>query len=618
MVHAGVIADCESRHALQDRKKAGGVVNGLRWCRIGSRHLVLIAVIFFILGGCGSSSAIPAGGGGVSPYALPFQTGTQIAIGPGDGTGPGGLHDDNFHSVPGYTLNGAGTNPGDVRDASLDLLTTSAGVPVVPIAPGRVLSAWPECNMVLVDHGSGVWVTYLHLQVAVGKNQAVGRDTILGRVLPPYNHRGTNCGDWSTAPHVHFAFLNGSGNTGHYVSMAGWVLCGHTVASNGAIQGLGSPGGSYFAVPNCDASPTTDTLRDGEQFVSQSTNPTEVNTGQTVSISFTERNTGNRNWSDADGYDLACHQNCFGVSKVGFNGQTVAPNGTFQFSITFPVSIAPGTYRTDWVMEHSGKQFGHDLWIDIVVHSGGSPPSASSCSMPSLQGPGSATYVLNADITLTWYTDCAQSYVELSGGPYGTLSFGGWQGNQSQHIGQMYPGTYSWHVKGRTSGGNETGWSTTWSFAIAAQGAPPSATNTPIPAATNTPNPAATNTPVPASTNTPVPGPTNTPLPTPTNTPCPYQNNYGQFPTFYAQSNFQGQSVTFTLNPGDDLFFTFPNWLQQNLQSFTDPYGAFHIVTFHIPDHGGNLAHWDASQSSLHGGDGYMGSASVEIYFRRC
>ncbi len=129
---------------------------------------------------------------------------------------------------------------------------------------------------------------------------------------------------------------------------------------------------------------------------------------------------------------------------------------------------------------------------------------------------------------------------------------------------------------------------------------------------TDTPYP--TTTPYPTAT----PYPTPTPMPTPTNTPCPYVNNYGQFPTFYSSTNFGGSGYTVSLSPGQDLFFTFPGWLQQNLQSFTDPYGAFHIVTFHTATYGGNLAHWDAQNPGpLPAVDGYQYTASVEVYFHR-
>jgi serine/threonine-protein kinase len=152
--------------------------------------------------------------------------------------------------------------------------------------------------------------------------------------------------------------------------------------------------------------------------------------------------------------------------------------------------------------------------------------------------------------------------------------------------------------------------------------APGGPTPTPYPP-TDTPYPTVSSmiptfTPTNTPTDTPTPTATPTLVPTPTNTPCPFVDNHGQFPTFYASPNWQGQSVTFQLNPGQDLFFVFPGWLQQNLESFTDPFGAFHIVTLHTTNFGGNFAHWDTAQPGpLQDVDGYKRSASVEIYFHR-
>jgi murein DD-endopeptidase MepM/ murein hydrolase activator NlpD len=100
-------------------------------------------------------SAVTGIDGGVSPFGMPFATGTSVEVAQGP-------HAVNYHSVPGYTFTGASTVA-----ASLDIATTSAGVAVRPVASGRVLAAWPTCNVVVVDHGGGVWVEYVHLQVAV-------------------------------------------------------------------------------------------------------------------------------------------------------------------------------------------------------------------------------------------------------------------------------------------------------------------------------------------------------------------------------------------------------------------------------------------------------------------
>jgi hypothetical protein len=75
------------------------------------------------------------------------------------------------------------------------------------------------------------------------------------------------------------------------------------------------------------------------------------------------------------------------------------------------------------------------------------------------------------------------------GAPYGTLSFGGGgRAKSSVHIGQMWPGTYTWHVKGRSSSGQETSWSANRSFTIQSVTGPV-VTNPPAPIVTDRPPP---------------------------------------------------------------------------------------------------------------------------------
>ena len=352
-------------------------------------QVAFVAAAVLILGGCltgfalaavSTQSAAPAtadviadagGAGGVSAFGLPFATGTRISI-------TKGPHSDNYGSVQGpdnvvYWLSGQGSVL-----ASIDL-GTRVGEAVHPVSSGRVLAAWPECNVIVVDHGDGVWAEYVHVVVAVSNGQAVDRNTVLGTVRDGYDRRGQRCNDYSSGPHLHFAFISGSGTSGTYVGIAGKVLCGHTINSNGDIVGLGTLGGGDFTVPNCDA-----------------TGP-----------------------------------------------QPVTPKPVTPQPVTpAPVTPAPVT-----------------------------PPAAagqSSCDVPSLASPGSSqSFASTQDVTLSWDTNCSQTYAELTGAPYGTLSFSGWQSGRSIHIGQMWPGTYTWHVKGKSAAGQETGWSDTRSFTIA-------------------------------------------------------------------------------------------------------------------------------------------------------
>jgi len=246
----------------------------------------LILGVAAILAGCGTtgtpapSSSDAAASPGGSPVALgptPALTLTPAPTGPsgfafpyaaGTVATPGDLrlHDDNFRSLyspasgstrqgPTYNLVGAAdkptASPPGVPDASLDLIA-DAGTPVIPLAAGTVLAAWPECQTVLVDHGRGVWVEYVHLAVSVAWGMSVTRSTVLGTVEPkPAPNTTLPCGLTSNAAHVHIAFLTGSGTTGQYASMAGRVLCGHAVTTTGGIDGLTAGPGAPFTIPDC-------------------------------------------------------------------------------------------------------------------------------------------------------------------------------------------------------------------------------------------------------------------------------------------------------------------------------------------------------------------------------
>jgi len=113
------------------------------------------------------------------------------------------------------------------------------------------------------------------------------------------------------------------------------------------------------------------------------------------------------------------------------------------------------------------------------------PPSAPAA--PSLNNPPNvASLPRSTDVTLSWNaaSNATQYKVELWGGPYSLMTPCDWQSGTSCHIGTMWPGTMSWHVKARNGSGQESNWSDTWSFTIYQEATP---TFTPLPAATTPP-----------------------------------------------------------------------------------------------------------------------------------
>ncbi len=178
------------------------------------------------------------------------------------------------------------------------------------------------------------------------------------------------------------------------------------------------------------------------------------------------------------------------------------------------------------------------------------PPPGGVPAPPTLVSPVNGSgWPQTQDVTLSWSTAGVQSYTELWGDPYGTLTFGGWNARTSLHIGQMWPGTYSWHVKAANSLGQQSDWSPTWTFSI---GVPPP-TNTPVPLAD----------------------------------PCAGATNG---PSLYSNSSTQGPCHTFA--PGD-----YPDLsaygLDQNVSSLRDPSGAYHVTLFDQPGMSGTPGYFD-------------------------
>jgi hypothetical protein len=392
------------------------------------------------------------------------------------------------------------------------------------------------CNVVVVDHGGGIWAEYIHVQVTVASGQYVDRNTTLGFVLGAYDHSTTSCGDHSSGPHLHLAFINGSGSSGSYVPIAGRVMCGHTVDGAGNLSGLGSVGGAPFRVPDCETA--------SQPVVTPTPRPVATPTPRPV--------------------------------------VTLTPQP--------PVAVTPAPKA-----------------------------AAGSCDIPSPSVPGSgSSFGSIQDVSLSWSGNCPQTYAELSGAPYGTISFGGWQTASGVHIGQMWPGTYTWHVKGRSASGQETGWSAAWSFTIR-NAAGPVVTAPPAPR-TDPPAPVVTDAPpayppAPVVTNPPTTVVTPPPTATPTRTPCPFMDG-GTGVTFYSGPNFTGQSWTWYVPAGNgDAYADLPSGLFRNLGSFYVSNNAWHVVLYQGENGTGNLGHYDGSWANV---DSYWhNSESVKIYINR-
>jgi outer membrane protein assembly factor BamB len=206
------------------------------------------------------SHAAPSTVGPEPAWALPFPTGTSVSI------GPKGIHGDNFRSIVDDRTHTVYRFANPTDPDSLDLVlepeqTGTSSVATTPLASGTVLAVWAKCHVVLIDYGNGWWSIYLHLaNISVSSGDSVTVNTKIG--TPTTNvQSNTTCGnEQSSAEHVHFAFLNGSGRNGSYVPMLGRTLCGHSVVEQNndptdiILQGLTQTKDQVFTVPQCTSS----------------------------------------------------------------------------------------------------------------------------------------------------------------------------------------------------------------------------------------------------------------------------------------------------------------------------------------------------------------------------
>lgn len=149
-----------------------------------------------------------------------------------------------------------------------------------------------------------------------------------------------------------------------------------------------------------------------------------------------------------------------GGSRVLLDQQQVRPGeyGTFTFSVTAPKD--PGSYQEFFRPVIEGRRWLPDIgiyWSVDVMPADTQPVPVSPANGMSLG--------TSEPVSLAWSSSDEESFVELWGGPYDRMNFGGWQRRSRLDIGAMWKGSYSWHVKTRR-GGVEGPWSPTFTFAV--------------------------------------------------------------------------------------------------------------------------------------------------------
>lgn len=147
------------------------------------------------------------------------------------------------------------------------------------------------------------------------------------------------------------------------------------------------------------------------------------------------------------------------------NAQNWESGWTSSACVTTP---GLGAYNYQWRVKVRDTDDKESDWSDrwhFTIQT--TPPTPTG--KPILQSPGNSSQMANSkDVTLRWnpLDGVSQYRVELWGGSYNSMIPCDWQTSTSCHIGTMWPGTISWHVKARLSSNEETDWSDTWMFTI--------------------------------------------------------------------------------------------------------------------------------------------------------
>lgn len=479
-------------------------------------------------------------------WALPFPTGKPVSW------GISGLHAGNFPQIPlqnpVYFL-GNKTQP----DASLDLgvvdrshwVSDGAGyfkstIPTTPLASGRVLYWWAQCNALLIDHYNGWWAIYLHLtDIQVSPGDQVYVNEPLGYAT---THINPAC-ETTSYPHVHFALLKATdAHHAQYVSMAGRTLCGYKVLSNqeafntprqhdivktpehpeGQESPLNLAGMTQrnVLVPNCPAAPPTSTQLQppvaGHVLIEQEAQ-SPIYDARLARVS--KRCNGQSD--DGTHAVLVKDQQVMALSDTGI----VDSYGNLYYKVAYPDGCTPNS-RDFSSLPHILDGSGAVGYVKAMLLAGAN-------QAPSLLGANAATATIPTARMCTWppkpqppNTHCPeQSYNTLTPSwttpllsADGSILYAYWDGKEWDphffHVILPGPGRQEYGVESQD-------WhATILPICLSSESSYRSACGTPqpSPSPTQTPQPVPTNTPQPGSTP---PTPTNTPTATPTNTPTP-------------------------------------------------------------------------------------------------
>jgi hypothetical protein len=346
-----------------------------------------------------------------------------------------------------------------VNEYALDLVSGSEkdiktlGATVLAPADGTVIDEFWDGygggNVMKIEHGDGGPVTlYMHLQAEylVEKKTRVKQGDPVAKI----GNSGT-----STGAHLHVMVLKSKTGVKTGLKISSWD--GNTnFSTRASINSTNRFGSIIVTQPVPPITLETPSL---DQPGNSSSWP------QSMEINLTWNSVPNANrykvelWGEPYGTMTPCDWQSGTSCRVG----TMHP-GTFSWHIRARNSSGQ---ESEW----------SDTRTFTIQGPTQTPPStATKTNTPQPQAPGvpslrdpanKSNHTQSKDVWFAWnsVSNSDRYYLEYWGEPYGTLN-SGWINDVAYHVGNMWPGTYQWHVKSRGQNGVESNWSDTWTFTV--------------------------------------------------------------------------------------------------------------------------------------------------------
>lgn len=345
-----------------------------------------------------------------------------------------------------------------VNEYALDIVSASEksiktlGAPVLAPADGTVVDEFWDGygggNVLKIEHGTGGPVTlYMHLRgYSVDKKANVKQ----GDQVAMIGNSGT-----STGPHLHLMVLKSFSVTKIGLKISSWD--GNTnFSTHSIIKSSNGSGSATVTQP-----PPSNTV--GKPSLTQPDNSSTWPQSKEITLSWNSVSGADRYkvelWGDPYGSMVPCDWQSSTSCQIG-----TMYSGTFTWHVRARNSSGQeGEWSDTRTFTIQGPTPTPSLTATVT-----NTPQPQAPAVPSLRDPSNgSSYPQIQDIWFAWnsVSNATQYYLEYWGGPYGTLN-SGWVNDTAYHVGTMWPGTYSWHVKARGQNDIAGNWSETSSFTI--------------------------------------------------------------------------------------------------------------------------------------------------------